>query len=57
MLQKLYLNLLRDLTEIERINLTACFWEGEFYYQLRNWRTCLRSNLDLHKTDTLNTKN
>ena len=30
-LQKFYLNILRDLTEIERIVSTACFWEGEFY--------------------------
>ena len=27
-LQKFYLNLLRDLTEIEKIDPTACFWDG-----------------------------
>ena len=51
-LQKFYLNLLRDLTEIERIDSTACFWEGEFYYKYRNWQegsesqTCLRNVID-----------
>ena len=37
-LQKFYLNLLRDLTEIEKIDPTARFWEGEYYYKYRNWQ-------------------
>ena len=45
-LEKYYLNILRDLAEILRVDPTACFWEDEFYYQFRNWRACLRSILD-----------
>ena len=45
-LEKYYLNILRDL----RVDPTTCFWEDEFCYQFRNWRTCLRSNLDFSFT-------
>ena len=55
-LEKYYPNILRDLAEILRVEPTVCFWEDEFCYQFRNWRTCLRSNLNLHKTGILNTK-
>ena len=45
-LEKYYLNILRNVAEILRVDPTACFWEDEFYYQFRNGRACLRSILD-----------
>ena len=51
-LQKFYLNILKDLSEIVSVDQTACFWEGEVYYKYKNWQegtesqTCLRSVSD-----------
>ena len=54
-LQKFYLNLLRDPTEIERTESTACFWEGEFYYKYKNWQKGPESQTYLrHVNDLFN---
>ena len=51
-LQKFYMNILRDLSEVVSANSTACFQEGKVYYTYRNWQegtesqTCLRSVID-----------
>ena len=51
-LQNFYLNILRGLAEIVRVDLTACFYEGKVYYKYRNWQEgtesqiCLRSVID-----------
>ena len=50
--EKYYLNILRDLTEIEKIDPTICFWEDKFYCKFRNkqegteGQTCLRNVID-----------
>ena len=41
-LEMYYLNILRDLSEILSVDPTVCFWEHEYSYQFRSWRTCLR---------------
>ena len=51
-LQNFYLNILKGLVEIVRVDPTACFWEGEVYYKYRKFitrtesQTCLRSVID-----------
>ena len=51
-LERFYLNILRDLAEILRVDPTACFWENELFYKYRNWQegtesqTCLRDVID-----------